>query len=121
MTDDMEFPMTRPSRWLLLAVMITAFSSAALAASKTGWDGTWSGAWGGKASEATSVTIADNKVVSYEYQGVSHPVANSKVTPAKITYEDQGNTVTLIKKSETTASAALHSDQGDATAELTRQ
>jgi hypothetical protein len=90
-------------------------------ASRTGWDGTWSGAWGGKATEATSITIAGQRVVSYEYQGVSHPVANSKVTPAKITYEDQGNTVTLIRKSETTASAALHSDQGDGTAELTRK
>ena len=72
-------------------------------------------------SEATSVTIAGKRVVSYEYQGVSHPVASSDVTPTKITYEDQGNTVTLTKKSETTASAALHSHQGDATADLTRQ
>jgi len=113
--------MMRPSRWLLVAVTIAAFSSTALAASRTGWDGTWSGAWGGKASEATSVTIANNKVVSYQYQGATHPVASSKVTPTNIIYDDQGVTVTLIKKSETTASAALHSDQGDATAELTRQ
>jgi hypothetical protein len=60
-------------------------------------------------------------VVSYAYQGVSHPVSTSHATPGKITYEDQGNTVTLVKKSETTASAALHTQQGDATAELTRQ
>jgi hypothetical protein len=113
--------MTRSSLWLSAAVMIAALSSAALAGPATRWDGTWSGAWGGKASEATSVTIAGQRVVSYEYQGVSHPVASSNVTPTKITYEDQGNTVTLIKKSETNASAALHSQQGDATAELTRQ
>jgi len=113
--------MTRSSLWLLAAAMITAFSSGALAGSTAGWDGTWRGAWGGKASEATSVTVAGKRVVSYEYQGVSHPVANSNVTPAKITYEDQGNTVTLIKKGDSTAFAALHSDQGDATAELTRQ
>jgi hypothetical protein len=67
------------------------------------------------------VTIAGDRVVSYAYQGVSHPVATSKATPTKITYEDQGNIVTLTKKSETTAHAALHSSQGDATAELTRQ
>jgi hypothetical protein len=113
--------MKRASFWISLAVMITAFSSAALAASKTGWDGTWSGAWGGKASEATSVTVADNKVVSYEYQGASHPVANSNVTATKITYEDQGNSVTLTKTAETIAHATLHSDQGDATAELARK
>jgi hypothetical protein len=111
----------RTSRWLLAAVMITAFSCPALAASATGWDGTWSGAWGGKPSEATSITIAGKQVVSYQYKGESHPVATSNVTPTKITYEDQGNTVTLTKKSETTASAALHSQQGDATAELTRK
>jgi len=94
-------------------------ASAAQAAPKNAWDGTWSGAWGGR--EPTSITVADKRVVSYEYMGVSHPVADSKVTPTKIVYEDQGVTVTLIKTSNTSASAALHSGQGDATAELTRQ
>jgi hypothetical protein len=116
----MEFPMTRPSRWVLAAVMITAFSSSALAAS--GWDGTWSGAWGDKPEQATSVTVAGKRVVSYSYQGVSHPVASSNVTASKITYEDQGNSVTLTTTGEKTAHATLHSQQGDdATAELTRQ
>jgi hypothetical protein len=113
--------MTHRSSWLLAVAMIAAFSSAALAASKTGWDGTWGGTWGGKPTETTSVTVADSKVVSYTYQGASHPVASSDVTAKKITYEDQGNTVTLMKKSETTADATLHSSQGDATAVLTRQ
>jgi hypothetical protein len=101
--------------------MIMAFATAALAASRTGWDGTWSGAWGGKEAEATSITVANNRVVSYQYQGVSHPVASSKVNPTKIIYEDQGVTVTLTRTSDATASAALHSEQGDATAELTRR
>ena len=70
----------RTSRWLLAAVMITAFSCPALAASATGWDGTWSGAWGGKPSEATSITIAGKQVVSYQYKGESHPVATSNVS-----------------------------------------
>jgi hypothetical protein len=120
-TKHMEFHMTRYSRWLSAAVMTIAVSSAAPAASVTGWDGTWSGAWGGKSTEATSVTVAGKRVVSYEYQGVSHPVTNSKLTATRITYEDQGNAVTLTKTSNTTAHAALHSGQGDATAELTRQ
>jgi hypothetical protein len=112
--------MTRPFRWLLAAVMITAFSSSAFAAS--GWDGTWSGAWGGKAEQATSVTVSGKRVVSYSYQGVSHPVASSNVTATKITNEDQGNSVTLTKTGEKTADATLHSQQGDdATADLTRQ
>lgn len=113
--------MKRPPFWLLAAAMIATLSSTALAASRSGWDGTWSGVWGGKATETTSVTIAGNRVVSYTYKGVSHPVAASKVTARKIMYEDQGNTVTLTKKSETTAGAALHSQQGDATAILTRE
>jgi hypothetical protein len=111
--------MTRPSLWLSAAVMITAFSSSAFAAS--GWDGTWGGAWGGKTEQATSVTVSGKKVVSYSYQGVSHPVASSNVTATKITYEDQGNSVTLTKTGETTAHATLHSQSNDAAAELTRQ
>jgi hypothetical protein len=97
------------------------WSGAGQAGSAGSWDGTWSGAWGGRDSEATSVTVAGKRVVSYTYQGVSHPVSSSKVTPAKITYEDQGVTVTLTRTSEKTAAATLHSDQGDGTAELTRQ
>ena len=111
--------MTRPSRWLLIPVILFAFSPAALAASKTGWNGIWSGAWGG--SRPTSITIAHNRVVSFEYEGASTPVATSKVTPTRVTYGHEGVTVTLTRTSDTTASAALHSDQGDATAELTRQ
>jgi hypothetical protein len=113
--------MIRPSNTIFAALLFAVSSSAALPASKEGWTGTWAGAWGGKESESTSVTVEGKKVVSYTYQGTAHPVAASNVTPSKIVYEDQGITVTLIKKSETTASASLHSDQGDATATLTRQ
>jgi hypothetical protein len=48
-------------------------------------------------------------------------VGRSNVTAKKITYEDQGIIVTLTKTSETTAHATLHSEQGDATAKLTKQ
>jgi hypothetical protein len=87
---------------------------------QSSWEGTWSGAWGGR--EPTSITMTDRRVVSYEYQGVSHPVANSKVTPAKVTYSGgEGVTVTVTRTGDTTAFAKLHSEQGDATADLTRQ
>jgi len=89
------------------------------AAKGSSWEGTWRGAWGGK--EATAVTIAGNRVVSYEYQGATTPVSASHVTPTRITYGDNGVTVTLTRTSKTTASATLHSSQGGATAELTRQ
>ncbi len=111
----------RLSPWLLAAATVCSLSSFSLAAEKGAWDGTWSGTWGGKATETTSITVAGERVVSYQYQGVSHPVASSNVTARKITYEDQGNSVTMTKTGESTAHATLHSEQGDATAELTRQ
>jgi hypothetical protein len=95
------------------------WASSAQAGPTSSWDGTWSGAWGGR--EPRVITIADRRVVSYEYQSQSHPVKNSKVTPTKITFEDNRVIVTLTKTSNTTALATLHSEQGDATAELTRQ
>lgn len=113
--------MTRSSSWLLAAALILASSMAALAASRTGWDRTWRGAWGGDANQATSVTVANDRVVGYTYQGASHPVASSTVTPGMIRYSDQGNTVTLTKRSATTAAASLYTQQGNATAVLTRQ
>jgi hypothetical protein len=78
----------------------------------------WSGAWG---REPASVTIANKRVVSDQYQGVSHPVTKSKVAATKIVNRDHGVTVVLTRTGATTASASLHSDHGDATAELTRQ
>jgi hypothetical protein len=113
--------MIRPSHFMIAALLFTA-STPSLAASKGGWEGTWAGSWGGKETESTSVTVEGKKVVSYTYQGASHPVSTSNVTPSKITYEDQGNTVTLTKTGEQTAHATLHTqDSHDATAELTRQ
>ena len=89
---------------------------------KLSWDGKWSGKWGGQESEAeaTSITIVNNKVVSYEYRGVSKPVSASTVTPTTVSY---GNVVTVIieRIGATTATASLHSPLGDANAELTRQ
>ena len=95
------------------------FASTLQAAPKSSWDGTWSGSWGGR--DPTSITIVRNRVVSYEYQGASTPVAKSRVTPRRVVYVSNGVTVTLIKTSNATASATLHSSQGDTTAKLTRQ
>jgi len=113
--------MKRHVFWPLVAALIVAPTLAAFAVSNTGWDGTWKGAWGGDATQTTSVTVANDRVVSYTYQGTSHPVASSNVTAGAITYSDQGNTVTLTKKSATTAAAALRTPEGNATAVLTRQ
>lgn len=113
--------MKRPSSWLFAAALTVASSSVALAMPNSGWDGTWSGAWGGQPGQATSVTVAGGRVVSFTYQGMSHPVASSNVAANRITYQDQGNVVTLTKRSETTAAATLQTQMGNATAVLTRQ
>jgi hypothetical protein len=83
------------------------------------WSGTWSGSWGG--SQPTSITIEGTRVVSYTYQGASTPVTKSHVTAKVVTYEGQGTTVTMTRTGATTASAKLHSQQGDGTAQLTKQ
>lgn len=113
--------MKRPRSLLLATVLFAASSSAALAAMPSGWDGTC-GAWGGNPNQATSITIAGNRVVSYTYQGMSHPVPGpSNVTSSMVTYQVEGNTVRLIRRSDTTANAALYTQMGDGTAVLTRR
>jgi hypothetical protein len=85
------------------------------------WDGTWSGNWGGQESQATSVTIHGDKVISFEYGGVSTPVSASKVTPTTVSYNYNGVSVTLTRAGATTAAASLHGSMGDATARLTKR
>ena len=107
-------------RMVFAAIPMSILVASSLqAAPKTSWDGTWSGAWGG--GQPCSVTIAGNRVISYEYQGASTPVTKSRVTPKTVTYEGTGATVTLTRTGAKTALAKLHSQQGDATAQLTRQ
>src|SRR5579872_6387682 len=77
------------------------------------WDGTWSGNWGGQESEATSVTIVNNNVVSFEYRGAS--------TPTTVSYEHDQVSVTMTRTGPATAMASLHSAMGEATAQLTRR
>ena len=99
--------------------LLLLFASSLEAAPKSFWDGKWSGAWGGR--EATSINIEGNRVVSYEYGGATTPVNRSVVTPNRVTYGDNGVTVVLTRTSATTASATLHTPQGDGAAVLTKQ
>ena len=106
-------------RLFALVPLSILFASSLQAAPRSSWDGTWSGSWGGR--DPTSITIAGNRVVSYEYQGASTPVAKSKVTARRVSYKSNGVVVTLTKTSRTTAFATLHSSEGDSTAQLTKQ
>lgn len=112
---------------LPLSLFLADFAEAALKhehardRDEASWDGTWSGNWGGEDWQATSITIANNHVVSFEYHGVSTPISESTVTPTTVSYEHNGVTVTLTRTSATTAMASLHSWMGETTARLTRQ
>jgi hypothetical protein len=83
------------------------------------WDGRWVGAWGG--SQPTAQIIKGGKVVAFEYNGETHAVAHSHVTPTRIVYSHQDAVVTMTRTGANTAHATLKSGQGDGTAELTRQ
>jgi hypothetical protein len=85
------------------------------------WNGTWSGAWGGSQGQATSITIANKQVVTYTFSGNSNPVSSSVVTAKKVSYGENGVSVVMLRTGPKTASAKLHSSQGDATAILTRE
>jgi hypothetical protein len=120
--------MTINRRAVIAALSLSVFLAGSLHAapkhrshhSHHSWNGTWSGKWGNQDSEATSITIVNNKVVSYQYRGATTPVSASTVTPTTVSY---GTDVTVIIKrtGASTATASLHSAMGDATAELKRQ
>jgi hypothetical protein len=82
------------------------------------WDGRWVGAWGG--SRPTAQIVRGGKLVAYEYEGQTYPVATSHVTPTKIVYGDDV-VVTLTRTGANTAHATIKTSQGDGTAELTRE
>ena len=86
-------------RWLVLLFLATITGptqqliSPVSAQQASGWDGTWSGAWGGRAE--TSVQIAHGRVVRYEYQGATVPIATQKVNGRTITFGVPGTTRSL--------------------------
>jgi hypothetical protein len=128
-TRIQELLMTIDRRAVLAALPLSFLLAGSLRAapkhhwrhSSHSWDGTWSGNWGGSASQATSITIVRNKVVSYTYQGASTAVSASDVTATTVTYGENGVRVVLTRTGHRTATGSLHSPQGDATAALIRQ
>ena len=114
-------------RWLVLLFLATITGltqqliSPVGAQQASGWDGTWSGAWGGRAE--TSVQIAHGRVVRYEYQGATVPIATQKVTGRTLTFGIPGDyTITIDLTSPGRASANYESStRGSAQADLTRQ
>ncbi len=118
-------------RAVLTAIPISLFLAGAVGAApkhrhashrrKVSWDGTWSGNWAGQKSEATSVTIVHNKVVRFEYNGVSTLVSASRVTPTTVSCAYNGVSVIMRRTAVKNATASLHGPMGHATARLTRR
>jgi hypothetical protein len=107
---------------LPLAFLIAAPADAQNRHSKGGgnssWDGRWVGAWGG--SRPTVQVVKGGKLVAYEFEGKTFPVATSHVTPTEIVYGDDV-VVTLTRTGANTAHATIKTSQGSGTAELTRE
>jgi hypothetical protein len=82
------------------------------------WDGRWVGAWGG--SRPTAQIVKGGKLVAYEFDGQTYPVAASHVTSTRIVY-GKDVLVTMTRTGPNTAHATIKTSQGEGTAELTRQ
>lgn len=103
----------------LIALPAQASKKRRKAAGHGGWDGRWVGAWGG--SRPTAQIVKGGKVVAYEYNGQTFPVANSRVTAQQIVYNEGDVVVTMTRTGPNTAHATIKTGQGDGAAELTRQ
>lgn len=99
---------TQPTQGLAASKKVTAQTAS--------WDGTWSGKWGGKASG--KVTIKNNKVTSYYFQGRPQKVGGTNVSGNTIRF-GSGYSVTMTKTGANSASAVWKGD-GTAQAHMTR-
>ena len=121
-----EMTLSRRTLFALpLALLIAAPADAAspkrhpvTGAGQSSWDGRWVGAWGG--TRPTAQIVKGGKLVAYEFDGKTFPVATSHVTPMEIVYGDDV-VVTLTRTGPNTAHATIKTSQGSGTAELTRQ
>jgi len=104
------------------AVLLSAFlPSAALAGSKSPWDGIWVGKLNN--SEPVSITITGGKVVSYEIRG-GQPfgIGYSTVTMTSVFFGDHENyDVKITKTGKSVAKGFAHSPMGDGSGTLNRQ
>ena len=107
------------ARLAVFALPLVLANIAPADAAGSSWDGRWVGAWGG--SQPTAQIVKGGKLVAYEYNGQTFPVATSRVTPREIVYTNKDVVVTLTRTGPNTAHATIKASQGEAMAELTRQ
>lgn len=80
------------------------------------WDGTWSGKWGGGSS--ARITIKNNKVTSYYFQGRPQGVGSTKMSGNTIRFGSDYS-ITMTMTGSNSASAAYRGN-GTAQADMTR-
>jgi hypothetical protein len=112
--------MNAQRRGLLALVPLALLASAGAAFGASAWDGTWSGLWGG--TDEASITIVDNKVVSYSFKGTTQPVETESATDKQIKFGTKLFSITITRLADRTGQARFSSNtMGQTTADLTRQ
>ena len=112
--------MNAQRRAILALVPLALLACAGAAFGASAWDGTWTGLWGG--TDETSITIVDNKVVSYSFKGTTQPVATESAADKQIKFGTKLFSITITRLDDKTAQARFSSDaMGQTTADLTRQ
>jgi hypothetical protein len=109
-------------RFLLIAIPLALLIPAAAAAAAA--NGSWDGAWTGMLHNMSpiTVTIAQDKVVSYAVKGVPFDIQYSKVTPKVVSFGDRDHYFMKITRTgDTTASAVVHGRLGYGSASLVKQ
>src|SRR5271156_6161141 len=84
----------------LFALPFAFLIAAPADAGQSSWDGRWVGAWGG--SRPTAQIVKGGRLVAYEYNGQTYPVATSHVTQKEIVYGEDV-VVTLTRTGPNTA------------------
>jgi hypothetical protein len=112
------------SRRLLLSVipLVVLAGAKAEADTASSWDGTWTGLMGRLNPAPISVTIAQNKVVSYTVRGAPFDIQYSRITPATVSFGDRDHySVRLTRTGDKSASARAHGRIGYGFTSLTKQ
>jgi hypothetical protein len=99
---------------------VVAFAHTAYAAEKSEWDGVWSGTLPN--TRKVSVTILDNRVTKYSYDGAKLNVAFNQTTGDTLLFGDRSNySMALTKTGKAAAKAIYHGRHGYIATLLTRQ
>jgi hypothetical protein len=94
---------------ILLGLLAPA--SVSHAATTSSWDGTWTGSL--EHVSPVILTIANDTVVSYSIEGAPVAVRYTNATPTTLSFGDRDHfSVTLIRRTDATASVRTHGRNG---------